>query len=95
MTVRKTVKVPGGKLLRLSVDIEDGVLVSVSLRGDFFAHPEEGFDRAEASLQGIPADRFEPSFREGLAREGVQLFGLSADDAVAAFQEVYRDLPTT
>ena len=94
MTVRRTVKVPGGKLLRLTVDIEDGVLVSVSLRGDFFAHPEEGFDRAEASLAGIPAARFEPTLREALSREGVELFGLSADDAVAAFDEVYRDLPT-
>ena len=95
MTVRKTVKVPGGKLLRLSVDIEKGVLVSVSLRGDFFAHPEEGFDRAEAGMSGTPADRFGLTLREALAREGVQLFGLSADDAVAAFQEVYRDIPTT
>jgi hypothetical protein len=87
---RRVVKIPGGKLLKLTVEVENGILKSLSLRGDFFAYPEEGFDRAEASLAGIPADRFGDSLREALAREGVELYGVSADDAIAAFDEVYR-----
>lgn len=94
MTSRRVVKVPGGKLLKLTVDIEDGVLKSVSLRGDFFAYPEEGFDRAESALAGIPVGRFLPAFREALLREGVELYGISAEDAAAAFDEVYRDIPS-
>jgi hypothetical protein len=92
MMVSRVVKVPGGKLLKLAVEVEDGILRSVSLRGDFFAHPEEGFDRAEASLAGIPADRFEASFRSALEREGVELYGISAAAAAAAFNEVYREI---
>jgi len=92
---RRAVKAPGGKLLKIYVDIENGILKSISLRGDFFAHPEEGFDRAEACLAGIPASRFESAFRKALAREGVELYGVSVEDAAAVFNEVYRDLQTS
>lgn len=93
MILRRVVKIPAGKLLKLSADVEGGVLKAVALRGDFFAHPEEGFDRAEASLAGIPAADFRNAFAAALAREGVELFGLSADAAADVFEEMLRDLP--
>ena len=92
MRARRVVKVPGGKLLKLTVEIQGGVLTEFSLRGDFFAHPEEGFDRVEASMEGVPAADFSTAFREALEREGVELYGISADDASAAYEEVYRDI---
>lgn len=94
MILRRVVKIPAGKLLKLSADVEGGVLKTVALRGDFFAHPEEGFDRAEASLAGIPAPDFRRAFAAALAREGVELFGLSADAAADVFEEMLRDLPS-
>lgn len=93
MILRRVVKIPAGKLLKLSAEVEAGVLKTVAIRGDFFAHPEEGFDRAEESLAGIPAGEFRTAFAAALAREGVELFGLSADAAADVFEEMLRDLP--
>ncbi len=93
MILRRVVKIPAGKLLKLSADIEGGVLKAVSIRGDFFAHPEEGFDRAEASLIGIPASAFRQVFADAIEREGVELFGLSAGAAADVFEEMLHDLP--
>ncbi|MCK7517970.1 MAG: hypothetical protein MZV64_09785 [Ignavibacteriales bacterium] len=70
-----------------------GVLKAVSIRGDFFAHPEEGFDRAEASLIGIPASAFRQVFADAIEREGVELFGLSAGAVADVFEEMLHDLP--
>ena len=93
MILRRVVKIPAGKLLKLSADVEGGILKSVAVRGDFFAHPEEGFDRAEASLAGIPVGNFRTAFAAALAREGVELFGLSAEAAADVFEEMLHDLP--
>lgn len=92
MILRRVVKIPAGKLLKLSADVEAGILKSVAIRGDFFAHPEEGFDRAEASLAGIPASAFRNAFTDAIAREGVELFGLSAGAAADVFEEMLHDL---
>jgi hypothetical protein len=91
--LRRIAKIPAGKLLKLTADVEGGILRTVAVRGDFFAHPEEGFDRAEASLAGIPVGDFRKAFAVALAREGVELFGLSADAAADVFEEMLRDLP--
>jgi len=93
MILRRVVKIPAGKLLKLSAEIEGGVLKAVSIRGDFFAHPEEGFDRAEASLIGIHASAFRQVFADAIDREGVELFGLSAGAAADVFEEMLHDLP--
>ena len=46
-----------GKLLRAEVEVESGPCSRASVDGDFFAHPEEDFEAAEAELAGLPADR--------------------------------------
>jgi lipoate---protein ligase len=46
-------KIPGGKHLKISLDEKDGVIVSISIRGDFFIHPEECIEDIERSLQGV------------------------------------------
>ena len=55
MTARLDHKVPGGKLLRVEVEIEAGVVLRALVHGDFFAHPEESFEAAEAELVGPPS----------------------------------------
>ncbi len=46
-------KPEGCKLLRVEVEMEGDILRSVQVRGDFFAHPEELFEEAEAALVGL------------------------------------------
>jgi len=40
-------KIPGGKLLRIEVEVESGIVLRALVRGDFFAHPEELFETRE------------------------------------------------
>ncbi|PKL08205.1 MAG: hypothetical protein CVV51_10115 [Spirochaetae bacterium HGW-Spirochaetae-7] len=77
-------KPAGGKLLRLDLEWEDGLVASVAIRGDFFAHPEEGFEDAEAALVGTSVDDVGETFAAGLSSRGVTLFGLTAADIGAA-----------
>jgi hypothetical protein len=70
-------KPAGCKLIRLSAGIEDGVIRYISIRGDFFASPEEAFERAEARLWGVPAAEAGTAFDSFLKEEGVEAFGIN------------------
>ncbi|HPE36806.1 MAG TPA: hypothetical protein PK625_06625, partial [Spirochaetales bacterium] len=75
----------GGKLLRVDLYWQDGRAERVSIRGDFFAHPEDGFDAAEDGLAGVPLTELGQVFGRQLEARGVTLFGLlpsDLDDAV-------------
>lgn len=69
-------KPEGCKLIRLDADIEGGIIRAISIRGDFFASPEEGFERAEARLLGVDVRRAGVRFDELLAEEGVAASGI-------------------
>lgn len=88
MTGSYTGKPAGGKLLRLTLDWQDGLVVRAAIRGDFFAHPEEGFDDAEAALVGTPVAEIGASFARELARRGVKLFGLAPESVGAAAADI-------
>lgn len=49
-------KVPGGKLLRAKVEVEDEKIRYLQLTGDFFMQPETDLEELEARLIGCPAD---------------------------------------
>lgn len=70
-------KPPGAKLLRLTLDWDGAVVRRACIRGDFFAHPEEGFDEAEAALSGVPVASIGEAFGRELSARGVELYGLS------------------
>lgn len=71
-------------MLRLDLEWHDTLVTGISIRGDFFAHPEEGFDEAESTLVGQPVASIGASLQRELARRGVTLFGLSAGDVAGA-----------
>lgn len=53
--MRGEYKVPGGKLVAVDVDVDDGRLSRVSLSGDFFLEPDEALDDIVASVIGMSA----------------------------------------
>jgi hypothetical protein len=67
------------KLIRISADIEDGRIRSLSIRGDFFASPEEGFENAERRMTGIALSRAAAVFNALLKKEGVTAFGITGE----------------
>ena len=48
-----TMKVPNGKLLKVTVEFVDDVIEKVQIKGDFFIHPEESIDELETTLKGV------------------------------------------
>jgi len=81
-------KPAGKKLLRLSLEWDGGIVVSASIRGDFFAHPEESFEAAEAALTGTAAAELGESFARELSARGVKLFGVSPEDVGIAALDI-------
>jgi hypothetical protein len=74
------------KLIRLSARIEEGIIRGISIRGDFFASPEEGFDRVEQRLLGTAAAAAGKNFDALLKEEGVEAFGING----AGIEELLR-----
>jgi hypothetical protein len=86
MICRLDHKIPGGKLLRVSVNVEAGIASRVRVAGDFFAHPEEAFDEAESGLEGCAAADLPEAARRAFSREGLSLFGASPADIAEALR---------
>ena len=53
---RADYKVPGGKLIRVRVVHNNGIIESVRFNGDFFMHPEEAMEELEEMLSGKGID---------------------------------------
>ncbi|MFI6089631.1 biotin/lipoate A/B protein ligase family protein [Streptomyces sp. NPDC051218] len=75
-------KVPGGKLVVVDLEVEDGALRHVRVAGDFFLEPDEAFDALSHALEGAPAD----TDATGLAAridaalpEGTVMYGLTSE----------------
>ncbi|GAA4628325.1 biotin/lipoate A/B protein ligase family protein [Actinoallomurus vinaceus] len=47
-------KVPGGKLVVVDFDVEDGRLRNARVSGDFFLEPDEALDAIDDTLAGLP-----------------------------------------
>jgi lipoic acid synthetase len=81
-------KPEGCKLIRLTADLEGDLIKNISIRGDFFASPEEGFDRAEGRLRGIPRERLAAAFDRFLAEEKVETLGINGTAVAQVLEEV-------
>ncbi|MGC8838585.1 MAG: lipoate--protein ligase [Anaerolineae bacterium] len=53
--VRNTYKAPGG-LIRATLEVKAGCIVSVDLSGDFFLYPQDALRDLEARLAGVPLE---------------------------------------
>lgn len=49
-------KMPGGKLVRVDLEVADGLLRDAVVSGDFFLYPDDALEQITGALQGIPAD---------------------------------------
>jgi hypothetical protein len=75
-------KPEGCKLLRMTIDIEpppspSSRIRSLSIRGDFFAVPEEAFDALERELVGIPLEALGKRFDELIWQKGLECAGIT------------------
>ncbi|MDR0561476.1 MAG: hypothetical protein LBG73_02160 [Spirochaetaceae bacterium] len=77
MRIEGAGKPEGCKLIRIQADIERGLIKTIRIKGDFFAAPEEAFERAESRLIDIPPDALADTFDRLIQNSGVEVFGIS------------------
>jgi hypothetical protein len=76
MKVEGIGKPDGCKLIRISAEIENGVISSIRIRGDFFASPEELFDRIEKALEGTLLREIPGVFDSFVREKGIETYGI-------------------
>ena len=79
-------KAPSGKLVRVRLREEQGVIRSIKITGDFFLIPEESLGKLEKMLEDVPLREAElrilvDRFFRGTGAQGL---GVSSDDFVKA-----------
>ena len=79
---RAEYKVPGGKLLVAETEVNEGVLTTVKVMGDFFMHPEEAINDLEDALTGKKASKIDEIVEKFFGGKEITLFGVSAKDFV-------------
>ncbi|MFI1334769.1 lipoyl protein ligase domain-containing protein [Streptomyces sp. NPDC020845] len=75
-------KVPGGKLVVVDLEVEDGRLKDVRVAGDFFLEPDEALLAINRALEGAPADTDARGLAgrvEAALPEGAVMFGFTAE----------------
>ncbi len=78
-------KAKGGKLVRVEVASEGGLITDVRITGDFFAHPEEGVEQVEKALRGASISEVRNIVES--ATGGIELVGLKREDIVEMVEE--------
>ncbi len=82
-------KTPGGKLVIVDFEVQDGVIRNMQINGDFFLEPAEALGDLNSSLEGAAVDASE----EELARRvreaipaGAELLGFGPDGIAIAIR---------
>jgi lipoate-protein ligase A len=80
-------KVPGGKLVVVDFDVEDGRIGGFRLAGDFFLEPDDALERVDAAVTGLPvessATEIAAAVRAALP-DGAVLLGFTPDSVGTA-----------
>jgi len=91
--VHGEVKVPGGKLVVVDLEVDGGRLSQVRVAGDFFLEPDHALAAIDAALTGLPADastdEIADAVRRGLPDDAV-LLGFSPESIATAVRRALR-----
>jgi len=73
-------KVPGGKLVKISLDFDEGTnkINKIKIKGDFFVHPEESIEKLEKELTSaeLAEDKLSGRIGDFFRKNKVELFGV-------------------
>ncbi|MCI1018700.1 lipoate--protein ligase family protein [Microbacterium sp. C5A9] len=89
-------KVPGGKLVVVDLDVEDGRIARFHLAGDFFLEPDTALDDIDAAVTGLPVESDATAIaavvRDALP-EGAQLLGFTPEAVGTAVRRALVTAP--
>ncbi|MEV0091119.1 biotin/lipoate A/B protein ligase family protein [Streptomyces sp. NPDC050738] len=80
-------KVPGGKLVVVDLDVEEGLLKNVRVAGDFFLEPDEAILAINGALEGAPSDTGAAGLAsriEAALPAGTTMYGLTSEGVAVA-----------
>ena len=97
MRIEAIGKPAGSKLLRISAELtdppgEDSTLISISIRGDFFAVPEEMFEAVEKRLVGSKIADLENAFNASMEELRIQAIGISGQGILATVRKAIDEI---
>ena len=75
-------KVPGGKLVVVDLEVENGLIAAFRLAGDFFLEPDGALDSINEAINGMPASSEAAAFAKAITAalpEGALLLGFSPE----------------
>lgn len=81
-----TEKVPGGKLVRIKVSLDNNEIKNIQITGDFFMHPESGVEILEQQLQNTKITNIKKKIDETVAAHNIQIIGFTSDDIARMVQ---------
>jgi len=58
--------VPGGKLVRVKLEVENNQISKASVTGDFFMHPEDFITKIEETLTNLPENSTQEELEDKL-----------------------------
>ncbi|MGP3990492.1 lipoate--protein ligase family protein [Streptomyces sp. 3N207] len=75
-------RIPGGKLVVVDLDEQDGALRNVRVAGDFFLEPDEALAAIDQALEGAPSDTDTAALTariEAALPQGTAMYGITAE----------------
>ncbi len=81
-----TVKPPGGKLVRVTVEYDDHI-TDATITGDFFLEPTDALSKLEAALVGHPTDVDTEQLVTAIEEVDAELIGFDANDLASITTE--------
>jgi lipoate---protein ligase len=91
-------KTPGGKLVAVDFDVDDGRLIHVIVHGDFFLYPEDALMNITNALEGMPAELAEREVADRIQAAvppGTEMLGFSPEAISIAVQRAFLDEEST
>jgi lipoate---protein ligase len=85
--VRGEYKVPGGKLVAVDVEVDEGRLSRVAVSGDFFLEPDDALEDIDHALTGMPETASVAQLADAIRRalgDDVTMVGFSPDAVAIA-----------
>lgn len=86
-------KVPGGKLVVVDLDVEDGIIRNFRLAGDFFLEPDEALAAIDAAVDGLPVEtdtRTLAATIQAALPDGAVLLGFSPESVATAVRRALQ-----
>ena len=77
-------KVPQGKLLKITVESDESVIINIKICGDFFLYPEEEVEHLEQLLRYHPIDKdlLHYMIDAFMKQNNVEMHGITVDALV-------------